>query len=266
VKEKLANAIQAYLAGNHDRNGNRVIYGIRVTDIRPSGRLPDGDDIDLEFRFLRGGDYCCTELGCHFLSYDLKGWQSLRLQMHKQDVSVGNPMTIRIRVVVEAGAICSGQMVLEPIEYFRIETELPTAQEINPNPEILDGETAVHHFLGKSRGEITNEFRNHGMSYQRDLMFMGPFAFCYYCRADFTFVEFYGGPATADMVAALCGVIEYRLAKNAESIDDAFPDILDFVDHVMRNYGRYGLIPQIFEHLRPRLSAIRSQVTHSTDN
>ena len=55
----------------------------------------------------------------------------------------------------------------------------PTAEEINPFPGDLDGECGVRHFLGKSIGQIAVEFRDHGMSYQRNLMFMGAVAFCF---------------------------------------------------------------------------------------
>ena len=60
---------------------------------------------------------------------------------------------------------------------------LPTAKEINPVPENLDGQTAVRNFLGKTLEQITSEFGHHGLTYQEDLMFMGVAAFCFYFPA-----------------------------------------------------------------------------------
>lgn len=109
-RDMLANAFQAYLAGNRDPRGGRALYGIKVLNVGPNGRPPDGEEVGLEFRFVQGAEYCCTQLECHFRVWDSEGWQSLRQQIHRQGIYIGYPMTIRVRVIVEAGVI-SGKYV-----------------------------------------------------------------------------------------------------------------------------------------------------------
>ena len=59
---------------------------------------------------------------------------------------------------------------------------IPTASDICPNADNLDGLLAVQHFLGKDLKQAENMFaedRGYG-EYWEDLSFMGPIAFRYY--------------------------------------------------------------------------------------
>jgi hypothetical protein len=100
---------------------------LTVLNLQPNKLTSDGEDVDMEFRFVQGGEYCCTELGCHFHAWNANDWQSLRQQLHKQGVSIGYPMTIRIRVIVEAGAISSSQAVAKQYSYERVFEEATSA-------------------------------------------------------------------------------------------------------------------------------------------
>jgi hypothetical protein len=68
---------------------------------------------------------------------------------------------------------------LERLGVFNI-MSLPTAREINPIPEDLDGRCAERHFLGKTLDEAEALFRENSLCYQEDLMFMGVSAFRFY--------------------------------------------------------------------------------------
>jgi hypothetical protein len=61
---------------------------------------------------------------------------------------------------------------------------LPTEQEINPEGNSYDGQTAVNHFLGKTQEQITLELatRLHWYFYE-DFYYMGCRAFCFYFPA-----------------------------------------------------------------------------------
>jgi hypothetical protein len=65
---------------------------------------------------------------------------------------------------------------------------LPTVEEINPVPENLDGQNAVRNFLGKSLDEAEALFRESSITYQEDLMFMGPPAFRFYVLAAINYI------------------------------------------------------------------------------
>ncbi len=134
---------------------------------------------------------------------------------------------------------------------------LPTQEDINPIAEDLDGQCAVRNFLGKSRDQIREEFAEHGMSYQEDLMFMGSRAFCFYFPAAVDYITSSEGSADADVANCLVSVVEHRLEYDLSEIRGVFPHILRFADHLLSYYDGFGLDPDIYGDLRPRLSSIR---------
>ncbi len=136
---------------------------------------------------------------------------------------------------------------------------LPTAQEINPVPEDLDGQVAAQNFLGKTPEQITREFRDHGMSYQEDLMFMGVAAFCFYFPAAVDYVASPEAVGDSDVINSLCSVVEFRLIDDFDEIKGAFPAIVRFADHVLAHYDDFDLTPAIYGDLRPRFEAIRQK-------
>jgi hypothetical protein len=103
---------------------------------------------------------------------------------------------------------------------------LPTEQEINPVPEDLDGQVAVQNFLGKTPEQITREFREHGMAYQEDLMFMGVGAFCFYFPAAVDYVASPESRCDSDVVNCLCSVVEDCLIYKSDEIEAALPAIM----------------------------------------
>ena len=63
---------------------------------------------------------------------------------------------------------------------------LPTAIEINPIPECLDGKCAVEHFEGKTIEQAENLIAENGLYYSGDLVWMGPIGFKFYFKWDAT--------------------------------------------------------------------------------
>ena len=134
---------------------------------------------------------------------------------------------------------------------------LPTQEEINPIPDDLDGLSAVRNFLGKTREQITTEFAEQGMSYQEDLMFMGPRGFNFYFPAAVDYIASSQGSTDVDVASCLISVVEYRLEYDAPEIRDATPHIARFTDYVLTHYNRFGFDPNIYGDLRPRLNQIK---------
>jgi hypothetical protein len=136
---------------------------------------------------------------------------------------------------------------------------LPTEQEINPEGDCCDGQTAVDHFLGKSQEQITNAWAKHGHYYYEDLYYMGPRAFCFYFPAVVDYVTTAGTRDDNDVAGDLCPVVESRLKYHFAEIREALPAIVRFADFVLTHYDDFGYDPDFNEDLRPRLTAIRHQ-------
>jgi len=88
---------------------------------------------------------------------------------------------------------------------------LPTAEEINPIPDDLDGQHAVQHFLGKTLEEAEALFREDSITYQEDLMFMGPSAFRFYVQAAINYIQSEAATGDSDIVNCIAGILESRL-------------------------------------------------------
>jgi hypothetical protein len=95
------------------------------------------------------------------------------------------------------------------------------------------------------------------MSYQEDLMFMGPRAFSFYFPAAVDYIASAQGSTDVDVASCLISVVEHRLEYDAPEIRDATPHIGRFADHVLVHYNGFGFDPDIHGDLRPRLNQIK---------
>ena len=108
---------------------------------------------------------------------------------------------------------------------------LPTAREINPIPEDLDGECAERHFLGKSLEEAEALFREASITYQEDLMFMGVSAFRFYVHAAISYIQSESATGDPDIISAFASIIEH--------------------------YDRFDLTPEIYGDVRSRFQVLQ---------
>jgi hypothetical protein len=138
---------------------------------------------------------------------------------------------------------------------------LPTEQEIDPEGS-NDGQTAVTHFLGKTREQIAEELatRLHWYFYE-DFCYMGCKAFCFYFPAVADYVTTPEAKADYDVVTNFCHVIESRLKSDFAGIRESFPSVARFADYVSAHLGDFGYGPEeeADENLLERLRAIRLQ-------
>jgi len=88
--------------------------------------------------------------------------------------------------------------------------QLPTAREINPVAENLDGQYAERHFLGKTVGDAVALFEEQFMVYSEDLLHMGVGAFIYYSPAAIAYAESGGGKYDCDVAHQLLSVLSHR--------------------------------------------------------
>jgi hypothetical protein len=117
--------------------------------------------------------------------------------------------------------------------------ESPTATEINPEGDPLDGETAVRNFLGKSLADAEALFCNHAYNhrYFEDLYYMGPKAFRYYVPAAIRCFECksdYGYP-----LGWFLFVLESRLGEKRDENVKVIPVLRKAVQYLLDRWDMF---------------------------
>ncbi len=115
----------------------------------------------------------------------------------------------------------------------------PSAAELNPIPDDLDGRSAVEHFLGKNVVEAERLFATDGLVCQEDLQWMGPVAFVYYLPAAVAYVASPACTGDGDFVAALGSVVRFRLEHDGAAVGAALPTILRLTEVVLTAPERF---------------------------
>ncbi len=110
---------------------------------------------------------------------------------------------------------------------------LPTACEINPIPDDLDGKVALDHFLGKSHHEAVALFADAFEIYQEDLMFMGPIAFCFYLPAAIQYADSPDAATDAYVAGTMLMVMKHRWEFDRKAIDSVRESMLRYCEGVL---------------------------------
>lgn len=139
----------------------------------------------------------------------------------------------------------------------RLTAGLPTALEINPIPEDLDGRIAQEHFLGKTLEEAEALFRDNSLYYQEDLMFMGLVAFRFYVQAAIRYIRSDQANGDSDIVSAFASILEHRLKYDGTELVPVAPLLAEACGDVLEHYDRFDLIPEIYGDLRPRYQGLQ---------
>ena len=134
---------------------------------------------------------------------------------------------------------------------------LPTASEINPIPEDLDGKYAVKHFLGKTLEEAEGLFRENSLHYQEDLMFMGPVAFRFYVHAAINYIQSPEAIGDPDIINCFAGILKVQLGCAAEELAPVAAALASVCDYILEHYDQFDVMPEIYGDLRPRYQQLR---------
>jgi hypothetical protein len=113
---------------------------------------------------------------------------------------------------------------------------LPTRDEINVYGS-LDEVSACEHFLGLTLVMAEQLFRENGLFYQEDLMWMGPRAFAFYLPAALSYLRSEAARGDDDFLSCLHRVIEFRSAEEAFAL--ARDTVRSLVDYVIANYAKF---------------------------
>ena len=133
---------------------------------------------------------------------------------------------------------------------------LPTAAEINPIPEDLDGQSANRNFLGKSLEEAEELFRSNSLHYQEDLMWMGPVAFRFYVHAAINYIQSEEAAGDSDIINCFAGILEFRLEYEAQELVPIARQLALMCGRIVQLYERFEIDPDVYGDLRPRYQAL----------
>jgi hypothetical protein len=123
---------------------------------------------------------------------------------------------------------------------------LPSASDINPIPEDLDGRVAEEHFLGKSLDEAIVLFKENGLLYQEDLMWMGPKAYCFYVHAAIAYIKSEDAGGDSDFINSLGGNFEFRLKRDRNEIEAVLGAIKEACEYVLENWSKYDVKSEVY--------------------
>ena len=129
----------------------------------------------------------------------------------------------------------------------------PTESEINVH-DSLDEVTARDHFLNKTIEDATEMFRQNGVLYQEDLMWMGPTAFCFYLPA---FLNYLRSDSADDAdLGCLAMFLEYRLENDTTALIPIAPQVVSICRHILDHFGRYAVDVQLNGDLHSRIESL----------
>lgn len=133
---------------------------------------------------------------------------------------------------------------------------LPTANEINPTGDSLDGKHAERMFLGKTLEEAEALFRENSLFYQEDLMFMGPIGFRYYVFAAMNYLRSGAAEADSDMASCFAGLLEYRIQFELKELSAIAGDLASICRYMVDNYAKFEVAAHIYGDVRSRYAAL----------
>ena len=140
---------------------------------------------------------------------------------------------------------------------------LPTAIEINPIPECLDGKCAVEHFEGKTIEQAENLIAENGLYYSGDLVWMGPIGFKFYFKAALSYLKSAASHDDPDFLNSMIGALELRLFgeyNDFEDIKGGIDDYAGFCSYAIDNYEAYDIDESIYGDLRAKLRSLSQKL------
>ena len=142
---------------------------------------------------------------------------------------------------------------------------LPTALEINPIPECLDGKCAVDHFEGKSIDQAEKLIADNGVYYSGDLLWMGPVGFKFYFKAALAYLKSSASHEDPDFLNSMISILESRLFGEYNDFEDIKGGIdyyAGFCSYALDNYNAYDLDESIYGDLRHNLRSLTEKMAN----
>jgi hypothetical protein len=134
--------------------------------------------------------------------------------------------------------------------------KLPTARELNPVPEDLDGQCAEEHFLGKSVEEAEALFRENSLHYYEDLLWMGMSGFRFYVPALINYIQCEEATGNSDIVSCFAGLLENRLRREPAEFVPVAELLASTCAWIVEHYDRFDVDPDIYGDVRSRFETL----------
>ena len=122
---------------------------------------------------------------------------------------------------------------------------IPTRRDIDVYGSPDEG-AACQHFLGKTVEDAEILFREAGIVYQEDLMWMGAVAFRYYVKAAIAYIRSEMAIGDACMVRSFSAVLQFRLDTDPEAaLLPVVDDLLSVCVYIMENTNKFDFQPEL---------------------
>jgi hypothetical protein len=115
---------------------------------------------------------------------------------------------------------------------------LPTRKDINVYNS-LDEQSAEKAFLGKELKEAEVMFREGFLSYQEDLMWMGPRAFCFYVQAAIAYLLSPASARDCEAVGSFPLSVEFQLEHYQDQLGPITDPLRNAVAAILSEFDRY---------------------------
>jgi hypothetical protein len=133
--------------------------------------------------------------------------------------------------------------------------QLPTATEIDPYNDPLDGQTAVRHFLGKTVDDAAAMITKGPLLYLEDFTYMGPRAFCFYLPATLSYLQSDKATGDSDFCSGVIEIILRRLnhRKDVSSIEPSAYTIRSICQYLDSNWDKFDVNEDIYKNAKSNL-------------
>ena len=122
---------------------------------------------------------------------------------------------------------------------------LPTLSDINVH-DSLDERWAVGNFLGKTLEQAEELFRESAITYQEDLMFMGPVAFRFYVPAYVNYLRSAASSGDPDAVNCFVSLVRHRWEFEPDELKPVRELLVSACRTVLAEWDRFGVDENIY--------------------
>jgi hypothetical protein len=136
--------------------------------------------------------------------------------------------------------------------------EKPEKKDINIHNS-LDEIAASDHFGGLDLVEAEELFVKDSITYQWDLLWMGPIAFNYYIKAAINYLKRDESSGDVDFIDALYQILDTRLKREIQELSR--PDLIDLVDYIINTYQKFEVNEEIYGNLKEKFTAVKKVLT-----
>lgn len=128
---------------------------------------------------------------------------------------------------------------------------IPTRDEINVYNS-PDEQCACKNFLGKNLDEAQELFADNSLTFQEDLMWMGPIAFNFYVNAAIRYIQSKSAKHDSDIINCFADILEFRLAHGQKELEPVSELLAAACRYIIDNWSIFDVSHEIYTGLSER--------------